>query len=408
MLSFLWICTIAASPGAPSNVQPSLVCTNALTLQWTMSASNNAAGYVVLLTTTSGTTVALNTTTSTMTTIGDLIDGTSYTVSVTAINCAGSSNSSSVSVQTFSVNVTTVLYQNNSVYDVELFWTHRQQSCSVPQYTVMVTSATSTDTYMVADTYCTSSSCLYIVGMSGASVSSYNVSVACRNTRNQTGQPYVAMQSVPNPVLQVHNIIVSGNNATIPCTFLDGSSYYCMVCCSPSVPVGLAGSGYLSSTSGPSVTVSLQGLTSGQMYYCKAAATNTNSNNCAGPVVGGVKVFFSFMTASVPITTSSSPTSPSMSTPPSSPSCGVSIGTSTAVGISVAMTFILSFTLGGLVTAIIICGCYNPRRFSSKTTKPPPPVPTTTATTYEVVGFNKKEGNTIELESNSAYGTGRH
>ena len=61
------------------------------------------------------------------------------------------------------------------------------------------------------------------------------------------------------------------------------------------------------------------------------------------------------------------------------------------------------------MTAIIICGCYNPRRFSSKTTKSPPPVPTaTTATTYEVVGFNKKEGNTIELESNSAYGTGRH
>ena len=91
-----------------------------------------------------------------------------------------------------------------------------------------------------------------------------------------------------------------------------------------------------------------------------------------------------------------------------SASCGASIGTSTAVGISVAMTFILSFSLGGLVTAIIICGCYNPRRFSSKTTKSPPPVPTTTAATYEVVGFNKKESNTIELESNSAYGTGRH
>ena len=43
------------------------------------------------------------------------------------------------------------------------------------------------------------------------------------------------------------------------------------------------------------MTVSLQGLTSGQMYYCKAAATNTNSNNCTGPVVGGVKVFFSFI-----------------------------------------------------------------------------------------------------------------
>ena len=123
-----------------------------------------------------------------------------------------------------------------------------------------------------------------------------------------------SLKGVPTPVLQVGQSNVSGNTATIPCTFLDGSSHYCMVCCSPSVPVGLAGSGYLSSTRGTEVTVSLQGLTSGQMYYCKAAATNTNSNNCAGPVVGGVKVFFSFMIAPVPTTTSP----PSMSTSPSS------------------------------------------------------------------------------------------
>ena len=39
----------------------------------------------------------------------------------------------------------------------------------------------------------------------------------------------------------------------------------------------------------------LDGLTSGQMYYCKAAATETgNSNNCYDPVIGGVKMFFSF------------------------------------------------------------------------------------------------------------------
>ena len=70
-----------------------------------------------------------------------------------------------------------------------------------------------------------------------------------------------------------------------------------MVCCStdPCVPVGLAGSGYLSSTNGPSVSVFLKGLGSNETYYCKAAAINTNSNSCAGPVVGGVKVFFSFM-----------------------------------------------------------------------------------------------------------------
>ena len=116
--------------------------------------------------------------------------------------------------------------------------------------------------------------------------------------------PWVpSLKGVPTPVLQVGQSNVSGNTATISCTFLDGSSHYCMVCCStdPSVPPD--SSVYnISTTRGTEVTVSLQGLTSGQMHYCKAAATNTNSNNCAGPVVGGVKVFFSFMTAPVPIT----------------------------------------------------------------------------------------------------------
>ena len=67
-----------------------------------------------------------------------------------------------------------------------------------------------------------------------------------------------------------------------------------MVCCStdPSVPPD--SSVYnISTTKGTEVNVSLQGLTSGQMYYCKAAATNTNSTRCAGPVVGGVKIYFS-------------------------------------------------------------------------------------------------------------------
>ena len=128
-----------------------------------------------------------------------------------------------------------------------------------------------------------------------------------------------SLKDVSTSVLQVGQSNVSGNTATIPCTFLDGSSHYCMVCCStdPSVPVGLAGSGYLSSTSGPSVSVSLQGLTSGQMYYCKAAATNTNSNNCAGPVVGGVKVFFSFI--SNYSTSPSSSASRSMTSSPGNP-----------------------------------------------------------------------------------------
>ena len=98
--------------------------------------------------------------------------------------------------------------------------------------------------------------------------------------------------------------------ATIGCSFLTNQCFYCVVCCNtdPSVPPD--SSVYnISTTRGTEVAVSLQGLTSGQMYYCKAAATNTNSSNCVGPVVGGVKVFFSYITSSLPITSSSSPTS---------------------------------------------------------------------------------------------------
>ena len=50
------------------------------------------------------------------------------------------------------------------------------------------------------------------------------------------------------------------------------------------------------------MTVDLGGLTSGQMYYCKAAATNIdNSTNCLDSVVGGVKMFFSLTTFSPPV-----------------------------------------------------------------------------------------------------------
>ena len=76
----------------------------------------------------------------------------------------------------------------------------------------------------------------------------------------------------------------------VRCSF--NQSFYCVVCCStdPSVPPD--SSVYnISTTRGTEVTVSLQGLTSGHMYYCKAAATNTNSNNCTGPVVGGALNF---------------------------------------------------------------------------------------------------------------------
>ena len=85
-------------PGSPDGLHSSQVCTNSLTIQWTpASGGYNASSYNISVTTVGTWSEAGDTT---MTTIGDLIDGTNYTVSVTAINCAGSSNSSSVSVQT--------------------------------------------------------------------------------------------------------------------------------------------------------------------------------------------------------------------------------------------------------------------------------------------------------------------
>ena len=99
------------------------------------------------------------------------------------------------------------------------------------------------------------------------------------------------------------NISSLSYSNSIDCSFLKNQSFYCVVCCSLDQSVAPDSSVYnLSNTKGTEVTVSLQGLTIGQMYYCKAAATNTNSTRCAGPVVGGVKMYFSFL-ASLPSTT---------------------------------------------------------------------------------------------------------
>eukprot|EP00731_Ephydatia_muelleri_P011273 Em0006g167a len=333
-----------------------------------------------------------------------LVSDTLYTVSVVAINCAGSSNGISLTKWTLALppdNTTikgvSVFNPNNTLRHLEITWTPVGGAVTI--YGVYLGGG------IHGYTSCTTPQCFYVVPVSVASTS-YVISVASVNKDGDVGpKSTTTIYGTTNNIFISHVMTMAHvSMATIGCSFLTNKCFYCMVCCStdPSVPPD--SSVYnISTTRGTEVTVSLQGLTSGQMYYCKAAATNTNSNNCAGPVVGGVKVFFSFMTLWLPITNSSSPTSTIITS-----SCGASISTSTAVGISVAMTFILSFSLGGLVTAIIICGCYNPRRFSSKTTKSPPPVPTAIPATYEMVGFNKKEGNTIELESNSAYGTGRH
>ena len=99
------------------------------------------------------------------------------------------------------------------------------------------------------------------------------------------------------------NVSTLSDSNVIGCSFLNNQSFYCVVCCSTDPSVPSDSSVYnISTTRGTEVTVSLQGLTSGQMYYCKAAASNTNSTRCAGPVVGDVKLYFSFV-ASIPYIT---------------------------------------------------------------------------------------------------------
>ena len=82
--------------------------------------------------------------------------------------------------------------------------------------------------------------------------------------------------------------------ANIGCSFSNNHSYYCLVWCSTDTIVLFTSSVYkISTTSGTYVTVSLGGLIRGQMYYCKAAATNASSTEYSGSVLGGVIVFFS-------------------------------------------------------------------------------------------------------------------
>eukprot|EP00731_Ephydatia_muelleri_P011196 Em0006g90a len=373
-----------------------------LTVTWTPPTTGGVpTSYSVTINDSSNTLVPIPTSGPLQHTFTNLTKDTLYTVSVVAINCAGSSVISktkwtlALPPDNTTIKAVSVFNPNNTLRHLEITWTPVGGAVTI--YGVYLGGG------IHGYTSCTTPQCFYVVPVSVASTS-YVISVASVNKDGDVGPKSTTTiygTATSNQIINYITRIITVSMtptaviASIGCSFSNNPFFYCVVCCStdPSVPPD--SSVYnISTTRGTEVTVSLQGLTSGQMYYCKAAATNTNSNNCAGPVVGGVKVYCSFMALSTVCT--------------SGASCGASIGTSTAVGISVAMTFILSFSLGGLVTAIIICGCYNPRRFSSKTTKSPPPVPTTTAATYEVVGFNKKESNTIELESNSAYGIGRH
>eukprot|EP00731_Ephydatia_muelleri_P011154 Em0006g48a len=267
-----------------------------------------------------------------------LVSDTLYTVSVVAINCAGSSTNyikenwvitgveyntcrvtthagSILEYNTCRVNtgvqhmqeahspaniqIVSVLNPNHTFRHLEVFWIPVAGSVSV--YTVRVVGDGGTSVGH-GSTKCTTSPCLFVQQVN-VPATSYTIFVASINGDGEEGPENNSTVNNSFNYLIKYTSLLSyyGCVAMTDCSFSNNQSFYCMVCCStdPSVPPD--SSVYnISTTRGTEVTVSLQGLTSGQMYYCKAAATNTNSNNCAGPVVGGVKVFFSFMASPIP------------------------------------------------------------------------------------------------------------
>eukprot|EP00731_Ephydatia_muelleri_P002271 Em0001g2271a len=194
------------------------------------------------------------------------------------------------------------------------------------------------------------------------------------------------IHSPTNSVIQ--NISFLSYSNSISCSFLNNQSFYCVVCCSTDHTVPPVSSVYnISTNRGAEVTVSLKGLTSGQVYYCKAAASRNNTANCASPVVGGVKGYIIFV-ASLPSITF--PTTSNLA----------SIGTHAIIGITIGISFVVFFSLGVLVSTCI--GCMVKTR--SKVTLYHPAMK---PSAYEMIENSQKTMTAPEVEPNSAYETAK-
>ncbi|KAL5500401.1 hypothetical protein EMCRGX_G011958 [Ephydatia muelleri] len=382
-------CPVPASPGPVGNTTVKSTSVNQLTVTWTPPTTDGApTSYNVTINDSSSPVVIADNGSPVYThTFTGLVSDTLYTVSVVAINCAGASSTVAASGRTVahppvSIQVVSVFNPNNTLHHLEISWIPLGGSVSV--YTVRVVGTGGTSVGQ-GSTKCTTSPCLYTQQVS-VFATSYTIFVASINGAGDEG-PYstITINSSINYVIKKTSFLSYFDSvAMIDCSFFYCQSFYCMVCCStdPSVPPDTSVYN-ISTNRGTEVTVSLQGLTSGQMYYCKAAATNTNSNNCAGPVVGGAKLLFSFM--AYPSSTSN--VSNAASHVPS-------IDVSTAVGITFSITFIMALSLGVLVTVCIF-------KTKSKTTSPHHYTPNAP---NEVVGINQKKIDVIPLDSNVAYG----
>ena len=84
-------------------------------------------------------------------------------------------------------------------------------------------------------------------------------------------------------------------DSEIKCRFSGVYLHYCVVCCStdPSVPPNSSLYNVSSTTSSDEVSVVLTGLTRGQLYYCKVAATDHSNASCFSPVYRNIQTLIS-------------------------------------------------------------------------------------------------------------------
>ncbi|KAL5516993.1 hypothetical protein EMCRGX_G002457 [Ephydatia muelleri] len=262
---------------------------------------------------------------------------------------------------------------------LEIYWIPLQGS-NVTTYTVRVVGADSS--VGQGYTVCTTSPCFYIHQVTHMA-NNYSIYVT---SINQDGPQNSTTLSPTNSVIQ--NISFLSYSNSISCSFLNNQSFYCVVCCSTDHTVPPVSSVYnISTNRGAEVTVSLKGLTSGQVYYCKAAASRNNTANCASPVVGGVKGYIIFV-ASLPSITF--PTTSNLA----------SIGTHAIIGITIGISFVVFFSLGVLVSTCI--GCMVKTR--SKVTLYHPAMK---PSAYEMIENSQKTMTAPEVEPNSAYETAK-
>ncbi|KAL5515830.1 hypothetical protein EMCRGX_G001054 [Ephydatia muelleri] len=275
-----------------------------------------------------------------------------------------------VAIPLMNIQAASVLNPDNTLSQLDISWIPVGGNVTI--YTVSVLGADGS--VGQGCTVCTTSPCLYVYQITHVAVY-YNISVASINPDGTLGSQNSINFSSTNSIFQ--NISSLSYSNSIDCSFLNNQSFYCVVCCStdPSVPPD--SSVYsISTAKSTEVTVSLQGLTGGHMYYCKAAATSTNSTRCAGPVVGGVKMYCSFV-ASLPNTTF--PTTSNLA----------SIDIYYIIGITIVTSFLVFFSLGVLVTTCICCM----KKMKSKVTLPHPALE---PSVYEMIETDKKRIKAIE------------